>query len=88
MKRLIAKRGRSQVIYSDNAKTFVAASKWIKKINKDELIQEYLIKEKIQGKFSLGRTSWWGGQLNRMVGLVKQCFYKTTVRANLSQKEF
>ena len=48
LKRLIAKRGRSQVIYSDNAKTFVAASKWIEKINKDKLMQEYLMKEEIQ----------------------------------------
>ena len=88
LKRLIARRGRPKVIYSDNAKTFVAASKWIEKINKDELRQEYLIKEKTQGKFNLSRAPWWGGQFERIVGLAKQCLYKTTGRANLSQKEF
>ena len=51
LKRLIARRGRPKVIYSDNAKTFVAASKWREKINKDELMQEYMIKEEIQWKF-------------------------------------
>ena len=88
LKRLIARRGRPKVIYSDNAKTFVVASKWIEKINKDELMQEYLIKEEIQWKFNLSRAPWWGGQFEQMVGLVKQCLYKITGRANLSQKEF
>ena len=40
IKRLIARRGRPKVIYSDNTKTFVAASKLIERINKDELMQE------------------------------------------------
>ena len=84
LKRLIAQRGRPKVIYSDNAKTFVVGSKWIEKINKDELMQEYLIKEEIQWKFNLSRASWWGGQFERMVALLKQCLYKTTGRANLS----
>ena len=30
-KRLVARRGRPRKIYSDNAKTFVAAAKWIRK---------------------------------------------------------
>ena len=38
LKRLVARRRRPKVIYSDNATTFVAASKWIEKINKDELM--------------------------------------------------
>ena len=45
LKRLIARRERSKVIYSDNVKTTVAASKWIQKANKDEEMQDYLIKE-------------------------------------------
>ena len=36
LKRLIARRGTAFVFHSDNAKTFVAASKWVGKINKDE----------------------------------------------------
>ena len=73
LKRLIARRGEPKVIYSDYAKTFVAASKWIEKINKDKLMQKYLIKEEKQRKFNLSRAPWWGGQFERMVGLVKQC---------------
>ena len=51
-------------------------------------MQEYLIKEEIQWRFNLSRAPWWGGQLEQMVGLVKQCLYKAIGRANLSQKEF
>ena len=35
LKRLIARRGRPQVIYSDNATTFKAAKKWFKQAQKD-----------------------------------------------------
>lgn len=87
LKRLIARRGRPKVIYSDNAKTFVAASKWIAKVNKDESMQEYLINQKIHWKFNLSRAPWWGGQFERMVGLVKQSLYKATGSANLTQLE-
>ena len=48
LKRSITRRGRASVIYSDNPKTFVAASKWIGKINKDEKMHEYLIKEQLE----------------------------------------
>ena len=71
LKRLIARKGRTSVIYSDNAKAFVPASMWIGKINKDEKIQDYLIKEKIKWKFNLSRAPWWVRQVERMVGLVK-----------------
>ena len=47
-----------------------------------------MIKEEIWWKFNLSRAPWWGRQFQRMVGFVKQCLYKTTGRANLSQKEF
>ena len=51
-------------------------------------MQEYLIKEDRHWKFNLSRAPRWGGQFERMVGLAKQCFYKSTGRANLSQEEF
>ena len=64
LKRLIVRRGEPKVIYSDYAKTFVAASKWIEKINKDKLMQKYLIKEEIQRKFNLSRAHKTTGRAN------------------------
>ena len=51
-------------------------------------MQKYLIKEEIQRTFNLSKAPWWGGKFERMVGLVKQCLYEITGRANLNQKEF
>ena len=47
LKRLVARRGRPQIIYSDNAKKFTAAEKWINKINKNEQFKDYLAREEI-----------------------------------------
>ena len=50
-------------------------------------MQEYLINEQIKWKFNLIRAPWWGGQFERMVGLVKQSLFKATGRANLTKQE-
>ena len=56
LKRLIARRGRPKVIYSDNAKTFEKASKWIKRVYKDDGMQEFLVTEQVKWKFNLSRA--------------------------------
>ena len=85
LKRLIARRGRASVVYLDNTKTFVATSKWIGKIKKDEKMQKYLIMEQIKWKFNLSTAPWWGEQFERVVELVKQSLFKATRRANLTK---
>ena len=87
LKRLIARKGRTSVISSDNVKTFAAASKWIGKIYKDEKMEEYLIKEQIEWKFNLSRAPWWGGEFQRIGGLVKQSLFKAIQRAHLTKQE-
>ena len=47
-KKLIARRGSPNIVYSDNAKTYVAVAKWIQNIKRDLLFQDLLIKEEIQ----------------------------------------
>ena len=81
-KRLIARRGAPEKKYSDNAKTFAASWKWVMKLNKSE---ELLVS--IKWKFNLSRAPWWGGQLERMVGLVKNSLYKIIGKATLSWRE-
>ena len=82
-----SKRGSSNIVYSDNAKIYVAAAKWIQNIKRDVLFQDFLIKEEIQWKFNLSRALWWGGHFEKMVGLVKQSLYKATRYANLNLNE-
>ena len=75
-KRFLARRGRPQKVYSDNAKTFKAAADWVKAIIKSERFQDYLSESCIsKWQFNLSRAPWWGGQFERMVGLMKQCLY-------------
>ena len=67
-KRLIARRGRPKVIYSDNAKTFEKVSKWIKRVYKDEGMQEFLVTKQVKWKLNLSwahggvgsSKGWWG----------------------------
>ena len=87
LKCFIARRGRPQRIYSDNGKTFVSASKWIQQVMKDERIHGFLTQQGIEWKFDLSRAPWWGGQFERLIGLVKGSLYKSVENGLLSWKE-
>ena len=87
LKRFIARRGRPVKIYSDNGKTFVGAEKWLKQIMRDEQVQDYLAHQNIKWQFNLSRAPWWGGQFERLIGLVKSSLNKTIGNGMLSWKE-
>ena len=76
LKRLIAPRGRPRTIYSDNGSTFVKASKWLKEVRDDERVRDLLEQYDISLKFNLSRAPWWGGQFERLIGVVKSAFYE------------
>ena len=86
-KRLIARRGRPKTVYSDNAKTFQAAAKWLKLVIKTEEFNEFLTKENIKWKFNLPRAPWWGGHFERLSGLNKQSLFKSLGKTSLSWNE-
>ena len=67
----------------DVQRQLVAASKWIKRINKSEILHHFLNTKGINWKFNLSRAPWWGGQFERMVGLVKKALYKTVGKSKL-----
>ena len=87
LKRLIARRGRPRVIYSDNGTTFVKASKWLKRVRDDERVQGLLQQYDIAWKFNLSRAPWWGGQFERLIGVVKNAMYKVIGGATLTWSE-
>ena len=84
LKHFIARRGRPTKIYSDNGRSFVAASRWLKSVMREEKLQDYLAHHNILWQFNLARAPWWGGQFERLVGVVKQSFYKSMGRAYLT----
>ena len=87
LKRFIARRGRPRKIYSDNGRSFTAAAKWLSMVKKSEQLQDHLAHQGITWQFNLSRAPWWGGQFERLVGLVKRSLYKGIGRASLFWKE-
>ena len=51
LKRLIARKGRPKIIYSNNAKPFKAGIKLLHKINRGETFHHYLNQEEIGGDY-------------------------------------
>ena len=87
LKRLIARRGSPTKIYSDNGRTFIAAANWLKKVRKDERLNAFLGTHEITWQFNLSRAPWWGGQFERLIGVMKGAFYKTVGQGQLSWDE-
>ena len=86
-KRLIVWRGAPEKIYFDNAKTFFASCKWVKKLNKLAKLNHFFNFNNIEWKFNLSRLPWWDGQFERMVSLVKNALYKTIGSATFLLRE-
>ena len=87
LKRFIARKGRPETIFSDNGKTFMAAASWLKRVRNDKKLNDYLAKLGIKWMFNLSRAPWWGGQFERLVGVMKQALYKSIGHGNLRWKE-
>jgi hypothetical protein len=86
-KEFIAQKGRPSKVYSDNAKTFVSAANWLRSAQNDEKFNEFLSKNRIRWQFNLSRAPWWGGQFERLVGLVKRALHKTISKGSLRWDE-
>ena len=87
LKKFVVKRGRPTRIYSDNAKTFKAAAKWLFQVMRSEKLHGYLPEEQIDWRFNLSRAPWWGGQFKRLIGVVKQSLHKCVGKANVNWSE-
>ena len=87
LKCLIARLGRPSVIYSDNGSTFVKAAKWLTQVRRDEELNGFLESHDIKWKFNLSRAPCWGGQFERLFGIVKITMFKVIGRATLSWDE-
>ena len=86
-KQFIARRGRPRVIYSDNGGTFIKAEKWLRQLRDDERLHGLLEQHEIKWKFNLSRAPWWGGQFERLIGVVKASMYKAIGGATLTWSE-
>ena len=87
LKRFASRRGLPRKILSDNGKTFRAASKYIKAVFADHVIEEYLAGLGCAWIFNVEYAPWWGGAFKRMVKSTKHCLQKMIGRAQLTLDE-
>ena len=87
LREFIARRGRPDVIYSDNGTTFKVAEKWLRRAQHDQQFHEFLSDHRIEWRFNLSRPPWWAGLFERLIGLFKRAFYKTIGNGTLAWKE-
>ena len=95
-RRFISRRGVPEVMISDNAKQFKAASKEL--VPKEDIstkddedientISTFLANRGVKWQFIAERAPWWGGFYERLVGSVKRCLKKTLGKASLNYIE-
>lgn len=84
LKGLVARRGRLRRIYCDNRLTFVGAASWMEQVRSYERLNDFLTRQGISWQFNLSRAPWWGGQFERMVGLVKGALRKSVGQGQLT----
>ena len=53
--------GAVSVMYSDNAKTFRKAAKYLSRLQKDSTVRNFLNGNRIEWRFIASRAHWWGG---------------------------
>ena len=87
LKEFMARRGTPRTIISDNAKTFKAASNWLKTIVYDENFFNFLNLHRVEWKFNMSRAPWWGGFFERLIGIMKRALTKKIGRALLRYHE-
>ena len=73
-KNFVARRGRPQIVYSDNGLTFKAAAVWLEKSHQEERFQDMLADHEISWRFNLAKAPWWGGHYERLIGIFKSIF--------------
>ena len=87
LRKFAARRGMPVMIVSDNAKTFQATEKALRKLFDHPEIRADLERDRVEWKFNLERAPWWGGFFERMVASVKGCLRKTLGNARLTFDE-
>lgn len=85
-RRFIARRGRPEIIYSENGSNFVKAHKTLSKLDWQKIEMQSALK-KIMWKFIPPLAPWWGGWWERLIGTMKQILRRVLGQASLNYEE-
>ncbi|KAF2886826.1 hypothetical protein ILUMI_19347 [Ignelater luminosus] len=86
LRHVIARRGRSTIIYSDNGTNFTGAKNYLCKINWNK-IKRYSSVQKIEWCFNPPSAAWWGGWWERLVHVMKELLRKVLKKSSLTYEE-
>jgi hypothetical protein len=86
-RRFASRRGLPSLLMSDNAKTFKAACKEIRKLTRADEVRRYLTNNRITWQFIVERAPWWGGFWERLVRSIKRPLKKIVGRSTLTYEE-
>ena len=84
LKEFVARRGKPQLIISDNTRTFTATKKWLKTLVQSHKLNDYLVNQRTEWRFNLARAQWWGGFFERLIVIMKRSLSKAIGRGFLS----
>ncbi|XP_037024142.1 uncharacterized protein LOC119066029 [Bradysia coprophila] len=86
LRRFIARRGRPEVIYTDNGTNFTGTEGLMDKLDWEEIAAQSEAR-RIRWIFNPPSAPWWGGWWEKIVGMVKQLVRKSLDRALLDYEE-
>lgn len=88
LRELACRRSTPKVLVSDNATTFVHASKMLRYIADQENVKRELSSKGIEWRFIPERAAWFGGIHERLIALLKQELNKMCGTGLFSKKDF
>jgi hypothetical protein len=89
-RRFLGRRGKCNLIYSDNAKSYQQADRWLKaawRHASSTAAQEFSASRRVVWKFIPAKAPWWGGFYERLIGSVKRHLVRSLGRSRLSFEE-
>ena len=86
-RRFTARRGVPATVLSDNAKTFKAALKEIRKLLHSPRLTEHFSLQGVKWKWIVELSPWKGGIWERLIRSTKRCLVKVVGRSLLSYSE-
>ncbi|KRY49296.1 Histone H2A [Trichinella britovi] len=90
LRRFIARRGRPEIIQSDNFRSFKAAASKLRQLWRHvdvDRVQRELVGHRIHWKFITERAPWMGGYWERLIRSIKESLRKILGKALLDEEE-
>ncbi|XP_055944564.1 uncharacterized protein LOC129975526 [Argiope bruennichi] len=86
LRRFFARRGRVNIIYTDNGTNFVGTSNALKNLDWEKIMSFSTIK-KIKWNFNPPTAAWWGGWWERMIRMLKEMLRRILGRKSIDYEE-